>query len=208
MKPILINPGHGQRQLGKRSGYLGFDHELKEQIMREDKQKGPGWRLPEWWTNKQIAARVCHLLDEAGIYNVNILPDSQNYGQYLSARVAKGNALKGRLWVGIHSDALGDGSQFFNVNAHHVFYAYHKDIAKIFNKHMEYLFPKEENRGVVRNPSPQSPSRFHELHGTNCPAVITENFFYSSEIGCRLILDSLDLISVAHTNAIIEWSKM
>jgi len=202
---VVINNGHGRLQPGKRSRPLGFDHEYRERIMKEDRQKN--FCFAEWWSNREIVRHICHLLGQAGVDHVNLVPDSENYGQFLSGRVARANLIKHDLYVSVHSDAFGDG-EFNHARGHHVFYAYHRDIAKIFNNNMAAMFPNSENRGIVLNPSPKSPGIFHELHGTKKPAVLTENFFYTSELDCKLILDNIELIAQAHVNAILEWSKL
>jgi hypothetical protein len=121
---VLINPGHGYWQRpGKRSPWLGLDHPLKEKIMKMDGQKGPGWRLPEWATNKLIAEHICAAEYPDNLEVLNVMPDTERYGQFLSGRIAKGNKLKADLWVGIHSDADGSGNVFTHAGGHHVFYA-------------------------------------------------------------------------------------
>ena len=200
---VLVNPGHGQKMPGKRSPELPFDHPLKEQIMKADRQPGPRWFLPEWYTNKLIVEAICTADYPDGLEVINVVPNSENVGQYLNERVKIGNKMKGDLWIGVHSDAVGDGG--FNLaQGHHVFYASAKREADILNKHMELLFPREKNRGIHQNPSRQYPTRFLELHGTNCPAILSENFFFTSELDCKLILDNIGVIAAAHINAILE----
>ena len=202
---VLVNPGHGQKMPGKRSPELPFDHPLKEQIMKADRQPGPRWFLPEWYTNKLIVEAICTADYPDGLEVINVVPNSENVGQYLNERVKIGNKLKGDLWIGVHSDAIG--TEFNHARGHHVFYATAKREAEILNKHMELLFPNEKNRGVHQNPSRSYPTRFWELHGTNCSAVLSENFFFTSELDCKLILDNIEVIAAAHINAILEiWS--
>lgn len=204
-KLVVVNNGHGQLQRFKRSPHLGFDHELKERIMAEDKQKV--FCLPEWWTNREIVRHICAYDYPDGLNVVPLLPDSENYDQFLSGRVARANKMKPDLYVSVHSDAFGNG-EFNTAGGHHVFYAYHKELAQMLNKHMEMMFPKENNRGIVRNPSPKSPTRFYELHGTTAPSVLSENFYFTNERECKLILDSIELIAQAHINFILEWINL
>ena len=206
---VLINPGHGYWQRpGKRSPWLGLDHPLKEKIMKMDGQKGPGWRLPEWATNKLIAEHICAAEYPDNLEVLNVMPDTERYGQFLSGRIAKGNKLKADLWIGVHSDADGSGNVFTNAGGHHVFYASARKEAEMLNKHMEMLFPNEKNRGTHNNPSSSYPIRYAELHQTNCSALISENFFFTNERECKLILDSIEVIGQAHINFLIEWSKL
>lgn len=199
---VLVNPGHGRLQKFKRSPELPFDHPLKEQIMKADRQPGPRWFLPEWYTNKLIVEAICAADYPDGLEVVNVVPNSENVGQYLSERVKIGNKLKGDLWIGVHSDAVG--ADFNHAGGHHVFYATAKKEAEILNKHMELLFPEEKNRGVHQNPSRAYPTRFWELHGTTMPSILSENFFFTNERECKLILDNIEVIAAAHINAILE----
>ena len=38
--------------------------------------------------------------------------------------------------------------------------------------------------------------------------LISENFFFTNERECKLILDSIEVIGQAHINFLIEWSKL
>lgn len=198
---VLVNPGHGRLQEFKRSPELPFDHPLKERIMFEDKQTI--FRLPEWWTNREIVRHICAANYPDGLEVINVVPNSENVGQYLNERVKIGNRMKGDLWIGVHSDAVGDGS-YNHAGGHHVFYASAKKEAEILNKHMELLFPRENNRGIHQNPSSQYPIRFWELHGTTMKSILSENFFFTNERECKLILDNIEVIASAHINAILE----
>lgn len=200
---VLVNPGHGRLQKFKRSPELSFDHPLKEQVMKADRQSGPKWFLPEWYTNKLIVEAICAANYPDGLEVINVVPNSENVGQYLNERVKIGNKMKGDLWIGVHSDAVGDGS-YNHAGGHHVFYASAKKEAEILNKHMSLCFPNEKNRGIHQNPSSAYPIRYAELHQTNCLALISENFFFTNERECKLILDNIEVIAAAHINAILE----
>lgn len=199
---VLVNPGHGRLQKFKRSPELPFDHPLKEQVMKADGQRGPKWFLPEWYTNKLIVEAICAADYPDGLEVINVVPNSENVGQYLNERVKIGNKLKGDLWIGVHSDAVG--VEFNHARGHHVFYATAKKEAEILNKHMGLCFPNEKNRGIHQNPSRAYPTRFWELHGTTMPSILSENFFFTSELDCKLILDNIEVIAAAHINSILE----
>lgn len=198
---VVVNNGHGRYQKGKRSPELPFDHPLKDRIMREDGQKK--FVLPEWWTNREIVRHICSAKFPDEIEVINLLPNSEKYGQYLNERVKMANALKPDLYVAVHSDAFGE--TFTHAEGFSTFYSGNKDLANVFNTNMVHMFPEKKNRGVIKNPSNVSPVKFWELHGTNCPSVLTENFFFTNELECRLILDHIESIAHAHVNAIIEW---
>lgn len=205
-KLCIINSGHGRLQApGKRSPILPFDHPLRERIMKEDRQKL--FRYPEWFGNREITRHIMRMLPKE-IKAIELIPDTENYGQFLTGRVVKGNKLKADLWLGIHSDAANNGETFVNAKGHHVFYASAKEEAELLNHHMQLMFPQRQNRGTHHNPSSQYPTPFHELHGTNCKGLISENFFYSDEEEVRFLLDNLEAIASAHCNFLIEWSKM
>lgn len=207
MKKLILNAAHGRLQApGKRSPLLSIDHPLREEIMKADRQTGNMWRIPEWWISKRVVETILQMLPP-NINAIHLVKDTENRGQYLNERVRSGNKLNADLWVGVHFDALGDGSSFNHAEGHHVFYATAEEEAKIFNRNIELMFPNERNRGIHRNPSAQYPTRFWELHGTNCKSLIVETFFYTNERQCELILNSLDQIAAAYTNAIIEWAS-
>lgn len=197
MKTIIISNGHGRWQLGKRSDVLPFDHPLKERIMKEDGQKL--FRCPEWWTNREIKRYIMAALPPH-IKVIDLVPNPENVGQYLSQRVRKANSIKADLYLAIHSDAFGMGS-FNTAHGFSTFYHSAKEEAEIFNKHMALMLPDRKNRGLVWN------NTFHEIMGVNHRSVLTENLFYTNEEEVKYLLNNLELIANAHVNAIIEWAS-
>jgi len=206
MKSVILNSGHGRLQApGKRSPILPFDHPLRERIMKEDRQKL--FRYPEWFGNREITKHIIRMLPKE-IKAIELIPDPENYGQFLSGRIERGNKIKADLWLGIHSDAASMNDTFVNAKGHHVFYASAKEEAELLNHHMKLMFPQRVSRGVHHNPSAQYPVRFAELHATKHVSLISENFFYTDEEEVRFLLDNLEAIAAAHCNFLIEWSKL
>ncbi len=198
MKTIIISNSHGYYQAGKRSGPLAFDHPLRERIMKEDKQKL--FVYPEWWGSREIKRYIMANLP-SDIKAIDLVPNPEKVGKFLTGRVAKANSLKADLYLSIHSDAFGMG-EFNTAHGFSTFYHSAKEEAEIFNRHMALMLPDRKNRGLVWN------NTFHEIVGVKHKAVLTENLFYTNELEVRFLLDNLEAIGQAHTNAIIEWSKL
>jgi N-acetylmuramoyl-L-alanine amidase len=113
------------------------------------------------------------------------------------------------LYVSIHNNAAGNGKEWKNAQGWSV-YVYRK-ASKKSRRLAEYLF--DECKGLKTRK--ETPSRKYWESGlyvcknTNCPAVLTENFFQDNKDDVKFLLsdEGKKKIIDIHVNGIINYIK-
>ena len=189
--------------------------------LMDDKYVTPGKRSPKWPDgtqyfegigNRNIVNKISKRLDELCIDNIILTPEQVDIP--LPARVARANhhhaAHKNCVVVSVHSDGFGKES----AHGWSVFTSKGETksdkIATVFFKSCEEVFPAEKKRTDKTDGDPDKEAQFYILRKTNCPAILTENFFHTNKKECQEILmteEGVDKIVELHVQAIIEVEK-
>lgn len=188
---ILIDNGHGENTKGKCS---------------------PDGRLKEWAYSREIADRVVSGLRRLGIDAERIVKEDTDVP--LSERCKRANAIyketgKKAILVSIHCNAAGSGASWMNARGWSVFVsnnasANSKKLATclgevaakcsiIIRKQVPNLLYWEQNLAICRD--------------TNCPAVLTENFFQDNKEDVELLLsrEGKEKVAKIHVEGIIKY---
>lgn len=188
---ILIDNGHGENTPGKRS---------------------PDGRLQEWAYTREIADMVVLGLRKHGIDAERIV--KENIDVSLSERCKRANNIyretrKNAILVSIHCNAAGNGTSWMNARGWGV---YVSDNASFNSKMLaSSLAQAAISKGVtVRKQSPGQDYWVQNLaicRDTNCPAVLTENFFQDNKEDVEYLLSSEGKRTVAniHVEGIINY---
>lgn len=188
---ILIDNGHGENTPGKRS---------------------PDGRLQEWAYTREIADMVVFGLRKHGIDAERIV--KENIDVPLSERCKRANNIyretrKNAILVSIHCNAAGNGTSWMNARGWGV---YVSDNASFNSKMLaSSLAEVAISKGVtVRKQSPGQDYWVQNLaicRDTNCPAVLTENFFQDNKEDVEYLLSSEGKRTVAniHVEGIINY---
>lgn len=188
---ILIDNGHGENTPGKRS---------------------PDGRLQEWAYTREIADMVVLGLRKHGIDAERIV--KENIDVSLSERCKRANNIyretrKNAILVSIHCNAAGNGTSWMNARGWGV---YVSDNASFNSKMLaSYLAQVAISKGVtVRKQAPGQDYWVQNLaicRDTNCPAVLTENFFQDNKEDVEYLLSSEGKRTVAniHVEGIINY---
>lgn len=188
---ILIDNGHGENTPGKRS---------------------PDGRLQEWAYTREIADMVVLGLRKHGIDAERIV--KENIDVSLSERCKRANNIyretrKNAILVSIHCNAAGNGTSWMNARGWGV---YVSDNASFNSKRLaSSLAQAAISKGVtVRKQSPGQDYWVQNLaicRDTNCPAVLTENFFQDNKEDVEYLLSSEGKRTVAniHVEGIINY---
>ena len=131
------------------------------------------------------------------------------YRVQLVNKYCKQYGSKNCLYVSIHNNAAGNGKEWKNAQGWSV-YVYRKASEKS-RKLAEYLF--DECKGLKTRK--ETPSRKYWESGlyvcknTNCPAVLTENFFQDNKDDVKFLLsdEGKEKIINIHVNGIINYIK-
>lgn len=171
---VLIDNGHGENTPGKRS---------------------PDGRLREWAYSREIADRVVSGLRKLGIDAERIVNEDTDVP--LSERCRRANAIysttgKKAIFVSIHCNAAGSGASWMNARGWSVFVSNNASVSS--KKLATYLCEAAEDMKLqVRRPAPKQPYWEQNLamcRDTNCPAVLTENFFQDNKEDVEYLLSA------------------
>ncbi|MBS5412247.1 MAG: N-acetylmuramoyl-L-alanine amidase [Bacteroides thetaiotaomicron] len=188
---VLIDNGHGENTPGKRS---------------------PDGRLREWSYTREIADLVVAGLRKKGIDAERIVKEDSDVP--LSERCRRANNIyrdtgKKAILVSIHCNAAGNGISWMNAQGWSVFVS---NNASFNSKRLaESLAQVAECIPVpVRKPMPQQPYWEQNLaicRDTNCPAVLTENFFQDNKEDVEYLLsrEGKDTVARIHIEGILKY---
>lgn len=184
---VILDAGHGIETPGKRS------------------PKWPdGSQLLEYEFNRDIVNRIAEDLERSGIKCVILVPEKNDIS--LSERVKRANKIwknTGKKCFGISIHANAGGGTGFEVYTS-VGKTKSDDIATIIWEEMKMEFPSQKMRLDTSDGDVDKESNFYILKNTNCPFVLTENFFMDNEKDCKLIMSDFGRrkIAYAHVRAI------
>lgn len=192
---ILIDNGHGEDTLGKRSpdGVLieyKYTREIAENVERELKARGyDAERIVKENIDVPLAERVRRaneIYKEVGTSNVILISihcNAAGSGQWMNARGWSAYTSKGKS----KSDKIAD-------------YLY-KEAEKNFRG---MNIRKDNSDGDV-----DYEENFYILKNTKCPAVLTENFFMDNKKDVEYLLSQEGRKAIVHTHvdAIINYIK-
>ena len=188
---VLIDNGHGENTPGKRS---------------------PDGRLREWSYTREIADLVVAGLRKNGIDAERIVKEDSDVP--LSERCRRANNIyrdtgKKAILVSIHCNAAGNGISWMNAQGWSVFVS---NNASLNSKRLaESLAQVAECIPVpVRKPMPGQLYWQQNLaicRDTNCPAVLTENFFQDNKEDVEYLLsrEGKDTVARIHIEGILKY---
>lgn len=186
---ILLDNGHAKSTPGKRSPLLDN-----------------GERFYEWEFNRDIVRRIANGLDRYGIKYHILVPETEE-DVALSVRADRANALckeygtKNCMLISVHSNAYGNGGKWEEPGKWSVWTTVgvtkSDEYGKImYDTAMEYLYPygftcrdgKVQGNG---NAGPDYEENFTVIYKTWCPAILTENLFYTNKSECEFLMKDI-----------------
>lgn len=190
---VLIDNGHGENTPGKCS---------------------PDKRLREWAYTREIADMVVTGLRKRGIDAERIVRENMDVS--LSERCRRANDIyretgRNAILVSIHCNAAGSGSDWMNARGWSVFVS--PNASANSKRLATCLGSAAENCGVaIRKQVPNLMYWEQNLamcRDTNCPAVLTENFFQDNKEDVEFLLSSAGKQTVAriHVEGIEAYLK-
>lgn len=191
---VLIDNGHGENTPGKRS---------------------PDGRLREWAYSREIADMVVAGLRKKGIDAERIVKEDTDVP--LSERCRRANAIyketgKKAILISIHCNAVGSGVSWMDARGWSVFVS--NNASANSKKLATVLCEMAESMNLqVRRPTPKQPYWEHNLaicRDTNCPAILTENFFQDNKEDVEYLLsrEGKEVITQIHIDGIIKYLEL
>lgn len=191
---VLIDNGHGENTPGKRS---------------------PDGRLREWAYSREIAGRVVFELRKKGIDAECIVKEDTDVP--LSKRCRRANDIykesgKKAILISIHCNAAGSGASWMNAHGWSVYVS--NNASSNSKKLADCLAEVAEGIPVhVRTPAPGQlywQQNLAMCRDTNCPAVLTENFFQDNKDDVEYLLSSegkRDVVRI-HVEGITKYLEL
>lgn len=194
-KIVILDNGHGKETAGKRSPIWG-----------------DGSQLLEWEFNRDIVRRIAEKLQDDGVPYRILVPEENDI--LLSERVKRANEIakenNGKVYVlSVHANAGGGtGWEVYTSPGETKADA----IATVFAEEAQRVFVPDgwRMRFDYADGDPDKEAAFYILKHTNCPAIITENFFMDTEKDCHFIMsdDGREQIADMHVAAIKRVIKL
>ncbi len=188
---VLIDNGHGENTPGKRS---------------------PDGRLREWAYSREIADMVVSGLRKRGIDAERIVKEDTDVP--LSERCRRANAVyketgKKAILISIHCNAAGNGGSWLNARGWSVFVS---NNASANSKKLATCLGEaaEVQRVTIRKQTPKLMYWEQNLaicRDSNCPAVLTENFFQDNKEDVEYLFsrEGKDTVSRIHIEGIVKY---
>lgn len=188
---VLIDNGHGENTPGKRS---------------------PDGRLREWAYSREIADMVVAGLRKLGIDAERIVKEDTDVP--LSERCRRANAVyketgKKAILVSIHCNAAGSGADWLNAHGWSVFVSNNassnsKKLADCLGQVAECI-PVPVRKQILGQLYWQQ--NLAICRDTNCPAVLTENFFQDNKEDVEYLLsrEGKDVVTRIHVEGIAKY---
>lgn len=171
---VIIDAGHGEDTLGKRS---------------------PDGKFREWRWNREVADMLYECLRERGIDAIILVPENEDVP--LKTRVERTNKLCKEwgagdcLLVSIHSNAAGasgwnsaKGWECYTTRG-----VTKSDlVAEYLYAAFENAFPERRMRKDLSDGDRDKEADFYIIKHALCPAVLLENYFYDNYDECQWLL--------------------
>jgi len=200
---ILLDNGHASCVRGKRSPVL------------ED-----GTRFLEYKFNRNIVKKLSECLTSEGI-DFRIVTPEVDEDIPLSVRAKRANAWcdefgsKNCLLISIHSNACGDGTCWHSAKGWSIYTTLGTTMsdkyATIFHRVACDVLSEYDltTRQDYSDGDPDYEENFTILKKTKCPAVLTENLFFTNKKECEFLMteDGENAITRIHLEAIKEIIK-
>jgi len=186
---VMLDRAHGQDVPGKKSLVL---HD--------------GRQLFEWKYSREICQRIKDKLDVLGIPNTFINDTDNEIGLSKRAEIANEYVSKYQncILVSVHCNAAGNGFCWSNANGWEVWSTKSKNnsdkLAQCFLDSFKEIFPDRRLRG-------HKEENYTVLYKTNCPCVLTENFFMDNMEETQFMLseEGKEKITELHVKAILKY---
>lgn len=208
---ILIDAGHGYntQQNGKFSPLLdgsGLN------IGNEFTDNG---RFREWKYNRVIANQVVDTLKDMG-YDARLVTPEDNDAS-LAERIRRINTICNKngagnvLLISIHSNAVGNGSQWMNAYGWEAYTTRGKTksdtLADFLYKRADSNLRGRKIREDWTDGDRDKESDFYIIKKAYCPAVLTENFFYDNKDDLKYLTSDEGVHGVVrlHVEGIIDF---
>lgn len=207
----ILDNGHGgvKTEGGKEIYTTAPHHTDKQNTWKKMYIHPDGTKIYEGDFNRKIVDKLSRMLTHENIAFKWACPELEDLP--LKERVDRADELhrihKNCIFVSIHGNAgKGTGFEVFTS----VGQTQSDEIAEVFIEEIEKVFPQETKRVELSDGDQDKEAHFYVLRKTDCPAILTENFFMDQLDDCKLMLSEEGQIKIAkaHFNAILKIEQI
>lgn len=193
---IILNYGHNHLTPGKRSPLYSTLTEEEQKYFKQFPEFGKD-RYYEYLSNRVIGKQIAETLRNR---NWTVHEIEQTDANGLSEIVRETNKICNKygagncVFVSIHSNAAGNG-KWMNAKGWSAYTTKGQNrsdkLADYLYKYAEIEFVKNDNRKLRKDMTDKDPdyeANFAVIKGANCPAVLTESFFYDDKDDLKYIV--------------------
>ncbi|MFW6219309.1 MAG: N-acetylmuramoyl-L-alanine amidase [bacterium] len=200
----LLVAGHGGVKNGKYTSCPNYDPKDKSTWYKMYVHPD-GLTVYEGEFNRIIKNLIMDMCKSENIDVIDIVPEDEDIN--LKERVRRGNEYVNKygpsncIWVEIHGNAgKGTGFEIFTTKGQN-----NSDkVAEIFINEYEKMFPNKVSRVDKSDGDKDKEANFYCIKNVNCPAILTENFFFDRYDDAKLMMSEVGQVKIAlsHFNAI------
>ena len=158
--------------------------------------------------NRKVVDKIARKLSDIGINYTVLVPELDDIS--LGERVRRADAQyaidKTCMFVSVHGNGgKGTGFEVFTS----VGQTRSDAIAEVFFQKIKEEFPEKVARTDMSDGDSDKEAQFYVLRKTDCPAILTENFFMDRYVDAKLMLsdEGQERIANAHVEAILEIER-
>lgn len=199
---VLIDNGHGKETAGKKSPFSMH-------------RVNPALPFEEWSFNREIAKMLEMRLRRAGVDAERIVTEDIDVS--LGERCRRVNAICNKIGarnvilISIHANACGNGDAWNTARGWCAYTSIGKTksdaLAECIYKHAAETFAGMKIRTDKTDGDSDIEENFYILKNSACPAVLTENFFYTNVDDVKFITSEKgkDMVTDVHFNAVVDY---
>ena len=202
---IFIDSGHGISTELKQK----FSPKLNES-MNIPKVFTSENRFREGRFNREVAKDLVSCLKGLG-YDARMLVTEETQDVSLTERVRRVNEVchqKGAskvILVSIHANAYGTGNEWTTAKGWEVWTSpgqtkSDKLATFLYNRAQQIVFPGKSMRTDYCDGDPDKESKFYILVHSECPAVLTENFFYTNKCDLQYMTSDVGMHQIVRSH--------
>ena len=205
---IAVVNGHGKHVKGKHSPKLGEDMNIPSMFVEDG-------RFKEWKYTRIVAKDIVTFLTSKGYDARLIVPEDDDI--QLRTRASRINKLckeygeSNVLMLEIHANANGSGNSWDSANGWELFTTVGKTKSDVLGELIYKKAVKNFNgraiRKDVKDGDMDKEKNFYLIKNVKCPAILSENFFYTNKKDLEYMTSELGLFEVVrtHVEATMEY---
>jgi len=207
-KVIALIAGHGKEVIGKQSPKLTKDMNIPERFVENG-------RFREWKYTRVIVSEIHQLLKDMGYHSEIVVPEDKDIS--LSERVSRVNKICKKygtsnvILLEVHANANGDGEKWDGANGWEAFTTVGKTnsdlLAECLYNHGIQNFNGKNIRLDKSDGDKDKEKNYYVITHVSCPAVLTENFFYTNKSDLEYITsdDGVHKVVRTHVEGAIDY---